>query len=117
MYGLQAKEGVMDEPTLKELRNDIRHMDEPELLAFGRQCRADPESVEYLEARAEWKRRQAKLKARELEHRQTFLPMESSWDTQRIAFFNRHRDVFPWVCRVIVKKGHFDGLKLPCLHK
>jgi hypothetical protein len=27
---------MMDEPTLKELQNEIRHMDEPELLAFGR---------------------------------------------------------------------------------
>jgi hypothetical protein len=35
-------------------------MDEPGLLAFGRKHRANPESVEYLEAEAEWKRRQQK---------------------------------------------------------
>jgi hypothetical protein len=46
--------------TLEELRNEIRHMDEPELLAFGRKYRANPDSVEYLEAQAEWKRRQEK---------------------------------------------------------
>jgi hypothetical protein len=50
----------MDDRDLKELRNDIRHMDEPDLLAFGRKHRANPESVEYLEAQAEWKRRQQK---------------------------------------------------------
>jgi hypothetical protein len=46
--------------TLQKLRKDIRHMDEPELLAFGRKHRANPESVEYLEAKAEWKRIQQK---------------------------------------------------------
>jgi hypothetical protein len=46
--------------SLEELRNEIRHMDEPELLAFGRKHRANPDSVEYLEAQAEWKRRQQK---------------------------------------------------------
>jgi hypothetical protein len=48
--------------TPEELCNDVRHMDEPELLAFGRKHRASPESVEYLEAKAEWKRRQQKMK-------------------------------------------------------
>ena len=46
--------------TLEELQNDIRHMDEPELLAFGRKHRAHPDSFEYLEAKAEWNRRQKK---------------------------------------------------------
>jgi hypothetical protein len=101
---------MMDELTLKELRNDLRHMDEPELLAFGRKHRANPDSVEYQEAQAAWHR---KRRARELENRQTCLPVESSWDTARIAFFNRHRDAFPWVCVAITKKGHFDVLKLP----
>jgi hypothetical protein len=50
----------MDEQTLTELRNDLRHMDEPELLAFGRKHRANPESFEYLEAKAEWMCRQQK---------------------------------------------------------
>jgi hypothetical protein len=49
-----------NEQAIEELRKDIHHMDEPELLAFGRKHRADPDSVEYLEARAEWKRRQQK---------------------------------------------------------
>jgi hypothetical protein len=48
----------MDEQDLKELRNEIRHMDSNELTAFGRMHRANPESVEYLEAKAEFKRRQ-----------------------------------------------------------
>jgi hypothetical protein len=98
----------MNEIVLKELHNDLRHMDEPELLAFGRKHRANPDSVEYQEAKAAWKRKQANRKARELEHRQTSLPVESSWDTQRIAFFNRDRDVFPWVGVAIVKKDHFQ---------
>jgi hypothetical protein len=60
LQGLQTeKEGVMDQD-LKELRNDIRCMDMNELTAFGRKHRADPDSVEYLEAKAEWKRRQQK---------------------------------------------------------
>jgi len=48
--------------TLEELRHDSFHMDEVELKAFGRQHRVNPESVEYLEARAEWKRRQQRKK-------------------------------------------------------
>jgi hypothetical protein len=44
-------------PALEELRNNIRHMREPELLAFERQHRANPDSVEYLEAQAAWLRR------------------------------------------------------------
>ena len=44
----------MDDASLKELLNDLRHMDEPELLAFGRKHRANPYSVEYLEAKAGW---------------------------------------------------------------
>ncbi len=52
--------GVSDaaEPmTLEELRLDIAHMDRVELIAFGRQHRANHESVEYREAQAEWERR------------------------------------------------------------
>jgi hypothetical protein len=61
VQGVQAeKEVVMDEPILTELQNEVPHMDEPELIAFGRRHRANPESVEYLEAKAEWKRRQQK---------------------------------------------------------
>jgi hypothetical protein len=33
---------MMDEPTLRELQNEIRHMDEPELLAFGRKHQSAP---------------------------------------------------------------------------
>jgi hypothetical protein len=51
---------TMNEQILKELRSELSHMDEPELLAFGRNHRANPNSVEYLEAKAEWKRRQQK---------------------------------------------------------
>jgi hypothetical protein len=45
---------------LKELRLDLRHMDEVGLLAFCCKHRANPDSAEYLEAQAEWKRRQKK---------------------------------------------------------
>jgi hypothetical protein len=51
---------LIDVASLKELQNDIRHMGEPELLAFGRKHRASPDSFEYLEAKAEWKRGQQK---------------------------------------------------------
>jgi hypothetical protein len=88
-------------------------MDEPELPAFGRQHRVNPESVGYLEAKAAWLRKAQKRRARQLEHRQTSLPVESSWDTTRIAFFNRGKDVYPWVYRAIVKKEHFHVVKLP----
>jgi hypothetical protein len=37
----------LNEPTLKELRNRLRHMDEAELKTFGRQHRANPDSFEY----------------------------------------------------------------------
>jgi hypothetical protein len=90
-------------------------MDEPELLAFGRQHRANPDSVEYQEAQAAWLRKAEKRRAREAEQRQSSLPVKSSWDITRIAFFNPDKDVFPWVCRAIVKKGHFDVLKPPNL--
>jgi hypothetical protein len=65
------------------------------------------------EAQDAWLREAEKRRARALEHRQTSLPVESSWDTERIAVFNRHKDVFPWVCLAIVRKGHFDVMKLP----
>jgi len=97
---------------IDELLNDLRHMDEPELLAFGRQHRANPDSVEYREAQAAWLRKAEKRRARDAEHRQTSLPVHSSWDTQRIAIFNRGKEAFPWVCRAIVKKEYFDVLKL-----
>jgi hypothetical protein len=48
----------MNDTSLKELQNEIGHMDEPELLAFGRKHRANPDSVEYLEPQSEWLRRQ-----------------------------------------------------------
>ncbi len=97
---------------MNELQNDIRHMDEPELLAFGRKHRANPDSVEYQEAQAAWLRKAEKRRARESKHRQSLLPMKSSWDVARIAFFNRHKDVFPGVCFAITKRGHFEVLKL-----
>ena len=45
--------------TLDELRHDLTHMDSDELKAFGRLRRANPDSVEYRESRAEWQCRQA----------------------------------------------------------
>jgi hypothetical protein len=108
----------MNDEILKEPRNDLRYMDEPELLAFGRQRRANPDSFEYQEAKAAWKGKQAKRKARELEHRQTLLPVRSSWDIERIVFSNRHRpDDYPWACFAITKRQHFDVLKLPNFNK
>jgi len=49
---------MMDDKTLAELRDELRHMDGDELKAYGRQFKAMPESCEYLEAQAEWQRRQ-----------------------------------------------------------
>jgi hypothetical protein len=103
----------MDDQDLKELRNDIRCMDMNELTAFGRKHRANPDSIEYQEAKLAWKRREEKRKAFELERKQSAYPVDSSWDLQRIVFFNRHRDDFPWACFAITTKGHFDVLKLP----
>ena len=102
----------MDNTALKELLNDLRHMDEPELLAFGRKHRDNPDSVEYHEAQAALLRKAEKRRARELERRQSSLPVESAWDIGRTVFFNRHRDAFPWVCVAVVKKEHFDVVKL-----
>jgi hypothetical protein len=103
----------MDDMSLKELRRELRNMDMRELTAFGRLHRTNVDSVEFLEAKAEWKRRQERKRKYDLERQETLLPVESSWDTERIAFFNRHKDVFPWVCRAIVKKEHFHVVKLP----
>jgi hypothetical protein len=69
--------------------------------------------VEYLEAKLEWKRRQERERKYKLERQESAYPVDSSWDLQRIAFFNRHRDDFPWACFAITTKGHFDVLKLP----
>jgi hypothetical protein len=52
---------------IDEFRNDLHHMDEVELKAFGRQHRADSDSVEYWEAQAEWQRRQQKKKVAPVE--------------------------------------------------
>jgi hypothetical protein len=68
---------------------------------------------EYREAQAAWLRKAEKRRAREAEHRQNLLPVRSSWDVERIAFFNRHKDVYPWACFAIVKKAHFEVLKVP----
>jgi hypothetical protein len=40
-------------------------MDEPELMAFGRKHPASLDSVEYLETKKEWKRRQEQKRKRE----------------------------------------------------
>jgi hypothetical protein len=72
--------------SLKELRNEISHMDEAELLAFGRQHRASPDSEEYLEAKAEWKRRQQKKRKYELERQEILLSVRSSWDIRGLCF-------------------------------
>ena len=45
----------MDDTALKELRHELKCMDMNELVAFGRKHRANRQSVEYLEAQAEYK--------------------------------------------------------------
>jgi hypothetical protein len=47
---------------LEELRHDLKYMDREELIAFGRLHRANPKSVEYIEAKAEWGRRKHRHK-------------------------------------------------------
>ena len=55
----------MNAPTnLDQLRDDLRHMDGPELLAFGRSFRGQPKSDEYREAKAEWQRRRREQRAK-----------------------------------------------------
>ena len=48
---------MTDDANLQEVLNDLKHMDRVELVAFGRLHRANPESVEYVEAHAEWEPR------------------------------------------------------------
>jgi hypothetical protein len=80
IYAFAFLAGLMNvEPALKELRNEIRRMDEVELLAFRRQYRANSDSVEYQEAQVAWLRKAEKRRARELEHRQTLPSVKSSW--------------------------------------
>jgi hypothetical protein len=55
-------------PHLEQLRNDIRHMDSVELLAFGRNFRGQPKSDEYREAKAEWQRRRRELRSAKASH-------------------------------------------------
>jgi hypothetical protein len=67
---------------MKELRHDIAHMDRVELLAFGRLHRANPDSVEYREAQAEWQRRIGKDKERKPE---PIMPPHSSDELAEMA--------------------------------
>jgi len=57
VQGIPSGEVMMDDKTLAALRHAISHMDEAELLAYGRKYRSMPESDEMKEASAEWKRR------------------------------------------------------------
>jgi hypothetical protein len=79
--------------TLEELRHDLSHMDRVELLAFGRQHRASPDSVEYLEARAEWQRREAKKKDTKLEPPPYQLSSEELAERAKAAGPGR----YPWI--------------------
>lgn len=72
----------MDDQALKELRNDIAHMDRVELLVSGRLHRANPDSVEYREAQAEWQRRIRKVKERKPE---PTMPWQSSDELAEMA--------------------------------
>jgi hypothetical protein len=56
------------ETNLDRLRDDLRHMDNSELLAYGRNFRGQPKSDEYREAKAEWQRRQRELQAAKAHH-------------------------------------------------
>jgi hypothetical protein len=78
---------------LEELLNDIKHMDRVELLAFGRQHRTNPDSVEYPEARAEWHRREAKKKDAPLEPPPYQLSSEELAERAKAAGPGR----YPWI--------------------
>jgi len=67
-------------------------MDEPELLAFGRKHRANPESVEYLEAKTEWKRR--RQKKTEVPKPQPVEPTSEEFAAMAKAAGGR----YPWMC-------------------
>lgn len=81
----------MDDHDLKQFLNEIRHMDEPEPLAFGRKHRANADSLEYLEAKAEWKRRQQKKE--EVPKPQPVGPTSEVFAAMAEAAGNR----YPWV--------------------
>ena len=71
--------------SLEELRRDISHMDEVELLAFGRKVRSQPDSEEYKEARADWKRRQEKKVERESQRKGRRQPLSYAVLQQRLG--------------------------------
>jgi hypothetical protein len=79
---------------LEEIRNDIKHMDRVELIAFGRLHRANSDSVEYREARAEWQRRLAKIKVTPLE------PPPYQVSSQELAEMAKKAGPgrYPWIC-------------------
>jgi hypothetical protein len=83
----------MDDQALRELRHDIAHMDGMELIAFGRLHHANLESVEYLEAQAEWQRREAKKKATPLEPPPYQLSSEELAERAKAAGPGR----YPWI--------------------
>jgi hypothetical protein len=80
-----------NEKAIEELQDELRHMDEPELLAFGRKHRANRESVEYLEAKAEWERRQEKK--REIPKPQPVGPTSEEFAAMAKAAGGR----YPWM--------------------
>ena len=98
--------------SLEELRRDISHMDEVELLAFGRKVRSQPDSEEYKEARADWKRRQEKKVERESQRKREMTSLKSSWDVTRLAVYARP-GAYPWACFAITRPGHFEVVSLP----
>ena len=100
--------------SLEELRRDISHMDEVELLAFGRKVRSQPDSDEYKEAQADWKRRQEKKAERERQRKQEMTSLKSSWDVTRLAVYARP-GAYPWACFAITRPGHFEVVSLPKL--
>jgi hypothetical protein len=95
-----------------KLRKNLHHMDEQELLVFGRTFRGQPESAEYKEAQAEWKRRQEKKTERESRRKREMVAVETSWDIARIALY-APPDAYPWACFAITRPGHFAVLALP----
>jgi metal-dependent amidase/aminoacylase/carboxypeptidase family protein len=53
--------------SLEQIRNELRHMEDAELLAYGRKYRSMPNSDEMKEASAEYKRRKAQETVKEIQ--------------------------------------------------
>jgi hypothetical protein len=83
----------MDAKTgLEQLRNDLSHMDNAELLAFLRSFRAQPQSDEHREAQAEWQRRRIELRTKARLHSAPSGPTSAEFSAMAAAASGQ----YPW---------------------